>query len=93
MLHASTSDKARRASKDDRYPRSVGFHDTPAFRLGHTGGPLTDFSGRNIVIYRKLLVTRTASGERVAIGNKKELSHPLSLIDWYDLRKAIKELI
>ncbi len=78
---------------DDRFARSVGFHDTPAFRLGRTGEALTDFAGRTVVVYHKPLVTRAANGDRVIVGEKKELGHPLSLVDWYDLKEAIKQLI
>jgi hypothetical protein len=34
---------------DDRAARAHGFHDTPGFRIGLTGGPLANFSGRYII--------------------------------------------
>lgn len=85
--------RRRTVMADDRFARSVGFHDTPAFRLGRTGQSLTDFAGRNVVVFHKPLVTRAANGERVIVGEKQELGHPLSMIDTYDLKAAIKHLI
>jgi protein-disulfide isomerase len=84
---------ANTAAKDDHFARSVGFHDTPAFRIGRTGEPLTDFAGRKVILYRKDLIGRTPSGERVLIGRSHNLMHPLSLVDWYDIKKRITELI
>jgi protein-disulfide isomerase len=36
-------------SEEDQSARALGFHDTPAFQLGLTGGSLKDFTGRKIV--------------------------------------------
>jgi protein-disulfide isomerase len=36
-------------SEEDQSARALGFHDTPAFQLGPTGGSLKDFTGRQIV--------------------------------------------
>jgi hypothetical protein len=35
--------------EEDQSARALGFHDTPAFQLGPTGGPLKDFSGRKVI--------------------------------------------
>jgi protein-disulfide isomerase len=40
-----------RVVSDDRTARTLGFHDTPAFRIGRTGVPLKNFSGREIILY------------------------------------------
>jgi protein-disulfide isomerase len=87
------SQTAVTVARDDNFARSVGFHDTPAFRIGRTGGPLTDFAGRTVILYRKNLLGRTPSGEHVLIGRSHNLMHPLSLVDWYDIKKRINELI
>lgn len=36
---------------EDQKARTLGFHDTPAFQFGLTGGELKNFSGRKIVKY------------------------------------------
>jgi Thioredoxin len=36
-------------AEEDQSARAIGFHDTPAFQLGPTDGPLKDFTGRHIV--------------------------------------------
>jgi protein-disulfide isomerase len=84
---------ATTVAEDDHFARSVGFHDTPAFRIGRTGEPLTDFAGRTVILYRKDLISRTPRGERVVVGQSHNLMHPLSLVDWYDIKKRINELI
>lgn len=35
--------------EEDQSATALGFHDTPAFQLGSTGGPLKNFSGRKVV--------------------------------------------
>jgi protein-disulfide isomerase len=73
--------------------RKVGFHDTPAFRIGLTGGKVKNFVGRNLEVYHKYIVRKTPSGERYIAGVSSELQHPVSLVDAIDLKKAIEELI
>lgn len=36
-------------AEEDQSARALGFHDTPAFQLGVTGGQLKNYSGRSIV--------------------------------------------
>jgi protein-disulfide isomerase len=73
---------------------NVGFHDTPAFRIGLTGGKMKNFVGRHIEIpHHKYVVRTRPSGERYIAGESAEWQHPVSLIDAIDLRKAVKELI
>ena len=40
-------------AEEDQSARALGFHDTPAFQLGPTGGSLKDFTGRQIVEFAK----------------------------------------
>ena len=42
---------AARVVSDDRTARTEGFHDTPAFMIGHTGGRLRKLVGREIIKY------------------------------------------
>ena len=62
---------------DDQTGRAVGFHDTPSFRIGRTGGKMKDFTGRYIILQ---------------FAGYSRMKHPVSLIDTQDLKKAIKEL-
>jgi protein-disulfide isomerase len=77
---------------DDSTAREAGFHDTPAFRIGRTGGKMKDFSGSNVEEPRKYIVRTRPSGERYIAGISAELQHPVSLVDATDLKKAIEEL-
>lgn len=40
---------SKQVVEEDETARALGFHDTPAFQLGPTGGKLKDFAGRRIV--------------------------------------------
>jgi protein-disulfide isomerase len=62
---------------DDQIARTIGFHDTPGFMIGRTGGKLRDFVGRIVIL------------EFPGFGRMR---YPVSLIDTQDLKKAIKEL-
>ncbi len=73
--------------------RKVGFHVTPAFRIGLTGGKMKDFVGRYIEVSHKFIVRKRPSGERYIAGLSSEWQHPVSLIDAIDLKKAVDELI
>lgn len=73
--------------------RKVGFHDSPSFRIGLTGGKMKNFVGRNLETYHKYIVRKTPSGERYIAGISSEWQHPVSLIDATDLKKAVEELI
>jgi hypothetical protein len=68
--------------------RKVGFHDTPVFRIGLTGGDMRNFVGRHQEVYHKFIVRKRPSGERYIAGVSPELQHPVSLIDAIDLKKA-----
>lgn len=62
---------------DDREVRERGFHDTPAFMIGHTGGPMKKLTGRYIVWqFPGFLKMRDS----------------VSLIDTRDVQKAIEAL-
>jgi protein-disulfide isomerase len=72
----------------------VGFHDTPAFRIGLTGGKMKNFVGRHVEIpHHKYIVRTRPSGERYIVGESSAWQHPVSLIDAIDLKKAVEELI
>jgi protein-disulfide isomerase len=84
---------AKIAAVDIQTARAAGIHDTPAFRIGLTGGKMKNFMGRNIEIYQKYIVHRRPSGERYIAGISSETQHPFSLIDVIDLKKALAELL
>jgi protein-disulfide isomerase len=69
-----------------------GFHATPAFRIGLTGGHMKDFSGSTVVEIHKYIVRSKPSGERYIAGVSPEWQHPVSLINASDLEKAVGEL-
>ncbi len=72
----------------------VGFHDSPSFRIGLTGGRIKNFVGRNVEIpHHKYIVRRTPSGERYIAGESSEWQHPVSLIEASDVKKAVEKLI
>jgi hypothetical protein len=78
---------------DDSAAREDGFHDTPAFRIGRTGGKMRDFSGSTIEEPHKYIVHTKPSGERYIAGVSPEFQHPVSLVDATDVKKAVEELI
>jgi hypothetical protein len=88
-----TNAMARIVAADINIARGAGIHDTPAFRIGLTGGKMKNLKGRNIEIYHKYIVRRRPSGERYIAGTSLELQHPFWLIDVIDLRKAVEELV
>ncbi len=77
---------------DDSAAREAGFYDTPAFRIGRTGGKMRNFSGSIIEDYHKYIVRTKPSGERYIVGQSSEWQHPVSLVDAADVKKAVKEL-
>jgi protein-disulfide isomerase len=90
----SRNDAAERTVvTDDSAAREAGFHDTPAFRIGLTGGKLKGFSGSIVLEPRKYIVHTKRSGERYIAGIGKTLQHPVSLVDAEDVKKAVEELI
>jgi protein-disulfide isomerase len=82
---------AKMVVADDREARILGFHDTPAFRIGRTGGRLRKYAGRHIVIYRRSrrLVNR-ATGQALGPATQAGYMNPLSLIDARDIKNAIE---
>jgi protein-disulfide isomerase len=84
---------ARIVEADIINARKVGFHDTPAFRIGLTGGQLKNFVGRSSIFVHKYIVRKRPSGERYIAGISSEWQHPFSLVDAIDLKKAVNELI
>jgi hypothetical protein len=79
---------------DNNTAIKAGFHDTPAFRIGLTGGKMKDFVGRNVEIpNHKYIVRTTPSGERYIAGESSEWQHPVSLVEASDVKKAIEKLI
>jgi protein-disulfide isomerase len=84
---------ARIVEADILNARKVGFHDTPAFRIGLTGGEMKNFVGRSLIFVHKYIVRKRPSGERYIAGISSEWQHPFSLVDAIDLTKAVDELI
>lgn len=68
---------AERVVAEDKEVRALGFHDTPAFTIGRTGGPMRKLTGRHIVLQ---------------FPGSAPMVYPVSLIDIDDLRNAIKSL-
>jgi hypothetical protein len=62
---------------DDKQVRELGFHDTPAFTIGRTGGSMKKLTGRHIVLQ---------------FAGYARMRNPVSLIDTQDLQKAIEGL-
>ncbi len=84
---------ARIVEADIINARKVGFHDTPAFRIGLTGGKIKDLVGRSLIFVHKYIVRKRPSGERYIAGISSEWQHPFSFVDAIDLKKAVDELI
>jgi hypothetical protein len=85
---------AKIVAADNNIAYGVGFHDSPSFRIGLTGGKMTNFVGRHSEIpHHKYVVRRRPSGERYIAGESSKWQHPVSLVDVIDLKKAVKSLI
>jgi protein-disulfide isomerase len=69
--------RSEHIAEEDQSARAFGFHDTPSFQLGPTGGPLKDFIGRKIETFRYL---------------HGGLEPPVSLIDKQDIATALNQL-
>jgi Thioredoxin len=72
-----TGRRSEQVVTDDQTARALGFHDTPAFRIGRTGQPFRNFSGRTVIL---------------EFAGFARMKYPVSLIDTQDLTTAIKEL-
>jgi protein-disulfide isomerase len=83
----------RNVVSDDSNAHADGFHDTPAFQIGRTGGKMRNLWGSTIEDPHKYIVHTKPSGERYVAGVSSELQHPVSLVDAADVRKAIGELL
>jgi hypothetical protein len=83
---------AKTVVADNHTARSLGFHDTPAFRIGRTGGKLRKFSGRDLVVYPRYEGLQAPNG---VIVNSRKVGYmnPLSLITAQDIKQAIEEEI
>jgi hypothetical protein len=90
---AGTSIMAKSVAVDNNTAVRVGFHDSPSFRIGLTGGAMRNFSGRTVYLYHKYIIHKTPSGERYVAGVSSEWQHPVSLIDAIDLKNAVDKLI
>jgi protein-disulfide isomerase len=66
-----------RVVNDDKAVRELGFHDTPAFMIGRTGGPMRKLTGRHIVLQ---------------FPGYARMANPVSLIDARDLQQAVEGL-
>jgi hypothetical protein len=84
---------ARIVEADLLTAHNVGFHDSPSFRIGLTGGRMKNFVGRYFETSHKYVVRTTPDGERYIAGVSSEWQHPVSLIEASDLEKAVNELI
>lgn len=85
---------AKRVETDLITAHKAGFHGTPAFRIGLTGGEMKNVVGRNVEIphpqiYRSHnIIWRTLPSWR-----KSRMAAPVSLIDAIGLKKAVEQLI
>ncbi len=84
---------ARLVAEDNNTAIKVGFHDSPSFRIGLTGGDMRNFVGHDIETYHKYIVRTKPSGERYIAGVSSELQHPVSLIEASDVKRAVERLI
>jgi hypothetical protein len=84
---------AKRVEADLINARRVGFHDSPSFRIGLTGGKMKNLVGRHLETTHKYIVRTTPSGERYIAGESSKWQHPVSLIDTIDVKKAVEALI
>ncbi len=82
---------AKTVVADDHTARALGFHDTPAFRIGRTGEPLRKFAGRNLVIYPRYHYKLSPTGAPIVISKQNGYMNPLSPVDAQDIKKAIEE--
>jgi len=73
----ATGRRTEQVVTDDQAARSLGFRDTPAFRIGRTGGPLRSFSGRTVIL---------------EFAGFAKMKYPVSLIDTQDLQQAVAGL-
>lgn len=81
---------AKTVVADDHTARTVGFYDTPAFRIGRTGGILRKFSGRYIIVYKRFRFRTGPHGETITTPIPNSHAHPLSLIDAQDIQETIE---
>ena len=79
--------------EDDSSAREAGLHDTPAFRIGRTGGKMRELTGGVVEDYHKFIVDTRSSGERYIAGTSEELQYPVSLVNTVVVGKALKGLI
>lgn len=88
-----TNALTRVVAADNNTAIRVGFHDSPSFRIGLTGGKMDDFVGNTIETYHKYIVRTRPSGERYISGVSNEWQHPVSLVDAADVKKVVEKLI
>jgi protein-disulfide isomerase len=99
-LHIAEWEKSRTLSAEklvmaDNYNARyrLGFHATPAFRIGLTGGQMKHLAGLMLVNAHKYIVQKKPSGERYLVGESGEWQRPISLVDVDHLKKAVEALI
>jgi hypothetical protein len=79
-LHLTGWEKSRNAPmerivvSDDSAAREDGFHDTPAFRIGRTGGEMRNLRGSTVEAPHKYIVHTKPSGERYIAGVSAEIA-------------------
>jgi protein-disulfide isomerase len=82
---------AKTVVADNRTARMLGFYDTPAFRIGRTGGKLRKFSGRYGLVYKKYHFRPGPNGETTVTPIPNSHAHPVSLVQAHDIKEAIEK--
>jgi hypothetical protein len=83
---------AERVALDNSAARRIGFHDTPAFRIGRTGGKAKTFSGRYVIVYKKFEFHPGANGKTLITPVRNAYAHPLAIVDARDIKEVIDRL-
>lgn len=73
--------------------RRAGFHVSPSFRIGLTGGSMRDLFGSVVFRFHKYIVHTKPSGERYISGTSSQWQHPTILVNAGDLEKAVEGLV
>ena len=83
--------RARTVVADNHIAHVLQLHDTPAFLIGRSGGPLHRFIGRFRYLYLKWKFRKAPDGEPIAPERPVGWAHPLYLVDKVDVKEAVEK--